>query len=953
MSELNPSQRRIAEALDGMVVVDAGPGTGKTHTIVDRYMNIISRDGVSASDVLLLTFTRNAAAEMEERIRERMGALGLSGPSKLVQSGTFDSLCHAIVMESPESVSRFFRVDEKLSRGAAVSENETLNRVHFSDFLDGFMADRGEDYGDDAAIAESSPGGLYDLICRLMSRGIAPLRSGWFGGDGGKALLGDPGALLGLLSGMNGGTDLSKDLCERMRGERWTHSADPLAPLPEEMLREAAFEDRGSLLALVHDVYHAYIARSIADDRLTFGLTSLFAFVALYSDGRARERMSHRYVMIDEFQDTNETQMMIALMLLKEPNLCAVGDWKQGIYGFRHADVGNMIEFEARMVRLRKALNDDSARIPFHIPEASRMTLDVSYRSSQEVIDAAYGVLFAPATKEEALDAEALSRSVSRISAGRSDIGGFTGVEFSSSPTREGEAAEVARRIAGYVSDPRYMICEGESRRRPGYGDIAVLCRNGGMCREVAEAAASLGIPAFLQGDVEIMRSREGKLALAWLRYVNSPGDPWGLGAILADLGHPLAEIRRMLADGPPPEVSRMRSRLLAKRRRITDLLTAVFSFYGLNNDVTQAITSVIASAHRESLMTISDVIGMIEKDMEDNTKYGVDGMLDGRAVTVQTMHKSKGLEYPIVIIAGVDQGVMPSVRGDSSLYPLSPLGGVRCRKAVFRREGHAAMAQSWRTRLAMRAAEADYGEERRLMFVAISRAKQYVSLVSGPRPSLFFKSLSKGAPEPPRGEGPPLPAGPPAPEAAAIPRPATAAPAARRVGMPVHAIMRFAGSGAEDRDEAGGKGAEYGTMVHEAAYAMAMGVPPRSGAPELERIREILSSLEGADLLPEMECSLPVEGLNVTLRGTMDLLAVYPDRAVVYDYKTDSDKSNLGEYMVQLSAYAHAASGHFKRRAECVVEYVSLGESVRFQPLGMEEIAGRVREALEEDDGE
>ena len=76
-----------------MIVVDAGPGTGKTHTIVERFVRMISKPNVSPRDVLLMTFTNNAASEMEERIKRRMTDLRMERDSKLVMTKTFDAFC--------------------------------------------------------------------------------------------------------------------------------------------------------------------------------------------------------------------------------------------------------------------------------------------------------------------------------------------------------------------------------------------------------------------------------------------------------------------------------------------------------------------------------------------------------------------------------------------------------------------------------------------------------------------------------------------------------------------------------------------------------------------------------------------------------------------------------------------------------------------------------------------
>ncbi|MDR2699108.1 MAG: UvrD-helicase domain-containing protein [Candidatus Methanoplasma sp.] len=949
MSDLNPSQKAIAGELEGMIVVDAGPGTGKTHTIVDRFLSILKKEDVGPKDVLLLTFTRNAAGEMEERIRGRIAGTELSGSSKFVQTSTFDSFCYSVVMESPEAVSRFFRMEEMLTRGAALVENDTLNREYFADFFDRFMISNSEEYGIHGVIASQNVPELYEIINRLMSRGVVPLRKGWFGGGDGKVLTGDTERVLLELSAMNGSSYLSAELCKKF-GDDPVFVAlgiSPDGPLADGILREASHDDRGDLLALIHDIYYEYIRSCVNDDRLTYGLVASFAFIVLFDDRKVRERMSVKYLMIDEFQDTNENQLMIALMLLSEPNLCVVGDWKQGIYGFRHVSIDNIIDFENRVISLRRRLNDDDVRVPYSIPEVKRLSLDMNYRSSQIIIDAAYDALYAKATKDDDIGEHELSRNITRITAQRDDIGDHTGIEFVSAPSRDKEAEEVVRTITAYIKGG-CLIHENGTARRPDFGDIAVLCRKTDQCRAVNDAAAAAGIPSFLQGDVEVMCTREGKLALAWLKYLNNRSDEWGIGPIMADAGYTLDEILRSRSE-PPEMFSMMRSSLIRKKRRVTDLLSSIFAFYGLNNDTTQTIISVISSSHRNSLLTISDVIGMIEKDIENRTKYQVDGMLDRKAVTIQTMHKSKGLEYPIVIIAGVDSKVMPAMPRDRSAYMFSDLTGIRCRKDVSSFGGdYSKMTRSWRTFLAERVIPADYSEERRLMFVALSRAKQYVTVVSGPKPSLFFEHLSKGRKrECGKGGVGRMDLGS---ETSLISAPVVGKFNPRRVNLGVHDIMRSLGSlrPDADTDEFSGKGKEYGTEIHELAYALAVGHEVDDGRPEVSAIKAILTTASDADLVyPEKECSLPFNDLNVTLKGIIDLLVVRPDVVEIHDYKTDADGSYESEYKIQLGVYAHAASGHFRRPAKCIIDYVSQGRTVVFDPLPADVIAQRVGEYI------
>ena len=192
MSDLNEAQARIAEHSEGFLVVDAGPGTGKTHTIVQRYVNIISKPDVRPDEVLLLTFTNNASQEMEERIKAKLMSIGKSRMNKDVRAMTFDAFCLSVVMDYAEEVSDFFGFSERLSRSARLETNETLNMQYFERFFDRFNNDRGEDYGDTAIALSQKPDDVRELLSRLMSKGIMPLKRGWFGIDAEKALKGDP-----------------------------------------------------------------------------------------------------------------------------------------------------------------------------------------------------------------------------------------------------------------------------------------------------------------------------------------------------------------------------------------------------------------------------------------------------------------------------------------------------------------------------------------------------------------------------------------------------------------------------------------------------------------------------------------------------------------------------------------------------------------------------------------
>ena len=331
------------------------------------------------------------------------------------------------------------------------------------------------------------------------------------------------------------------------------------------------------------------------------------------------------------------------------------------------------------------------------------------------------------------------------ITQGRDDIGEDTSIRFVKSGSREAEISDTISAIKDYVYPGNYTVKDSDGSRALGYGDIAVICRNTEHCRKIRDACEEAGIPAYLQGEVQIMSTREGKLALAWLRFVNNDRDPWAFIPIMADMDYTPGQMRDAYENPSkiPTILKEQRASLYLKRRRITDLLTNLFGFYNLDNDITQAIITTMSTIHRGSLLTISDVIRIIEEDIAHGTTYPVENFIDNKAVTIMTMHKSKGLEFPAVICPFIDFKVMPSTNKDTNVIFFDDKAGIRCTKEIGRFGDYSKICESWRTKLVRSVLKTDYSEERRLMFVALSRAKQYETLICS-NPSKFMSVLSQ-----------------------------------------------------------------------------------------------------------------------------------------------------------------------------------------------------------------
>jgi ATP-dependent exoDNAse (exonuclease V) beta subunit len=643
--------------------------------------------------------------------------------------------------------------------------------------------------------------------------------------------------------------------------------------------------------------------------------------------------------MVDEFQDTNELQFLISLLLMKKPNLCAVGDWKQGIYGFRYASIENLTQFEEKIMMFTDFLNKGEKRTVTKMPPAIRLPLTRNYRSSALVIKTAFDALQCRAGGE---GRPARDPNITELKAERDTE--HTAVERIIANDGEGEVEAILRKINEYVTDPKYVIeeYEGETRieRRPEYRDIAVLCKQGAMCIAVKNAAVKTGIPAHLQGDVSIMNTREGKLALAWLRYINDRNDIRGPVAILADDGHCLASLRAIFVNGNegiPEGMKRQREKLSEKRHRVNDLFTSIFGYHGLDNDITHSLISAMRSAHADNMLTVPGMIRLMEKDMDVSSKYSVDSLLDGRSVMIQTMHKSKGLEYPIVIVGGLNRSTMPlndlqtGKRGTPEVV-FDPQYGIRMTREYVIHDGHHKIFDCRKWMIIKNAREPDWDGERRLFFVALSRAKQYIAMTCyNGRESSFINDIG-GSPLTETETH--LTAAAAGIEAKLSEPPVIEGYERRKKRISLHELM---GPYEESGD---GKGIEHGIRVHKDAQRIMNKLEPYDEYEETERLIEIRNSVKDAKIMTEVDCTYPIK--DAVIAGRIDMIAIFDDRVEIHDYKTDMNNRNEERYRIQLSVYGLAARS-LKKPVKCIIDYVSQGRSEEIEPVSEEEIYERI----------
>ncbi|OLZ39248.1 ATP-dependent DNA helicase [Natrinema saccharevitans] len=911
----NERQRELIEGTDGLYLVDAGAGTGKTFTVTRRYANVVAQPDVEPDDVLLITFTRNAATEMKDRIVAEcdydMRALN-DAPIQ-----TFHSLCHDILDQHGFHAPTYLGIDDAITGSTRILENEAIEEEYFREFVDRFGDDRDE-YAD-LLRPLSDPTDLLELLNTLASKGIFPTADGWYR-DGREALEGDFEAFKAAFDEANrprnGG---SKQSTLRSRLGRYGRNKCylPDAPdrsdlrgeygskaVPEGVAERVFDEDRDGLIEFVHDVYFEYLEFALGRNYLNFSFLQLFAFVLCREDDDLREDLAFEYAMIDEFQDSSEIQFKLALLLSGTDNVCVVGDWKQSIYSFQYAAIENITEFESRLKRFADDLNDGTERVSFPLEPVTTIELDRNYRSTQSILDFSERALVTPGTSTESVDRESVLEDVVSLTANTDRH--HSRIE---AVQHADEHEAILTKIQEIVGNDEYAVDADGELRPPTYGDIAVLTRTRDFGRELLSTAEAYEFPMAYEGGIELFRTDQAKLLLAWLRILEDDADAdRGWAVVLERAGYTLDEIESVLdRDASPDEMAAFRAKLAALETHAA-VARSVFDRYGYDGATADIVLTTIQSVHSATTTTTrGDLIRHIERGIEDGATEDVRAAAGDDSVTVQTIHSVKGLEYPIVILGNMNSGTFPPDGGTEGTIAYSETTGLRQRKCYADAHGVPHVYDNWRTDVLRKCRPTDHDEERRLLYVAMTRAEDHLLFAGGDEPNTFLEEL-------------PVEVASVEPAVSAVDvdeerhtrLEADVPDPAGPEGYSPHSLM----DDSVFEDGPSGRGTEFGSRVHAFAedYAHDKDVTPASA--DEEHVEAFLDGLSG-ELRVEERAYLPlaVDGERVTLSGVIDLVHVTDDAVEIVDFKTDRSRHAESEYRIQLSVYYHVLREWFSDR--------------------------------------
>ena len=622
LNDLNESQRKAVEYIDGPSLVIAGAGSGKTRVLTYKIAYLLQQ-GVKPWSIMALTFTNKAAREMKERIGKLVG----QELAQHLYMGTFHSIFSRILRAEAQHIgftNNFTIYDESDSRSlikTIVKEMGLDEKVY-------------------------KPASVHSRISMAKNN---------------------------LMSAENYARD--KEL----------YQADQRAKMPR-----------------VGDIFITYVQRCQQANAMDFDdlLTLTFKLFQEHEDIRKKYADRFDFLLVDEYQDTNHAQMRIVMQLCKEKErVCAVGDDSQSIYSFRGANIDNILSFQSRF------------------KEAKLFKLEQNYRSTQSIVEAANSLI------------KHNSNQIPKNVYSKNDKG--ESLIYKPAYSDKEEALIVCREIKRIKRQDDCL-----------YSDFAILYRTNAQSRSFEEEFRKQGIPYRIYGGLSFFQRKEIKDVIAYFRLVANPDDEEAFKRIInyptRGIGNTtLAKIATCALDNhvsfwqviSSPEhyglgvnkgtLAKLESfRLMisgfvekSASMNAFDLGDTIVKESGISADIYKSGSRDPEDLARQE--NLEELLGGMQSFVEECREEGREqeayltdylqgvalltdldskGDDDKPRVSLMTVHASKGLEFPTVFVVGLEENVFPS-----------------------------AIVSTLR----------ELEEERRLLYVAITRAEKHCVLTS------------------------------------------------------------------------------------------------------------------------------------------------------------------------------------------------------------------------------
>ncbi len=591
---LNPEQRAAVETMDGPVLMLAGAGTGKTRALTARIAHLIDTGRARPNEILAVTFTNKAAREMKDRVGALLGG-AIEGVPWL---GTFHSVCVKLLRRHAELISR--DLHGRPGDLIEAQHSQTL-RPNFTIL----------DTDDQIRLMKQL------IIAANMDEKRWPARS-----------------LAGIIDG-------------------WKNRA--LTPERVPSSEASAFNNRGT------ELYAQYQDRLITLNAVDFGdlLLHMVTIFQTHPDVLEKYQRWFRYILVDEYQDTNIAQYLwLRLLAQGHRNICCVGDDDQSIYGWRGAEVGNILRFEK------------------DFPGAKVIRLEQNYRSTEHILAAASRLISANEGRlGKTLWTEAKGGQKVRL------IGHWDGEDEA---RWIGEEIEALRRGAHDIGPLRL-------------DDQAILVRASHQMRAFEDRFLSIGLPYRVIGGPRFYERLEIRDAMAYFRLAVSPEDDLAFERVVNTPKRGLGEKAQQTIQRVAREAGV--SLLLGARgaiqqgaiggkgaARLREFVEGVARWHTAvlegQDHVRLAETILEESGYTEMwladktpeapgrLENLKELVKALEQFenlqgflehvaliMDNDSEEGED------KVSIMTLHAAKGLEFPAVFLPGWEDGLFPSQR--------------------------------------------------------------------------------------------------------------------------------------------------------------------------------------------------------------------------------------------------------------------------------------------------